>query len=147
MRYSILVNLVSLIGLSHEHSCFDIFTKGAGCMSAMWIYSSPHSRSLSEVYAVPSNWASVATTVRRSISCLVRSIFRTPSAWLRTHESELATRDRGDGTHFFVRADEKLTAFLELESALRENCIDIVSAAGRIAPALSPLGVSPRSFT
>jgi hypothetical protein len=26
---------------------------------------------------------------------------------------------RGDGQHFIVRADEKLTAFVELESAIR----------------------------
>jgi hypothetical protein len=28
-------------------------------------------------------------------------------------------RHRGDGKHLVVRADEKLTAFLELESAIR----------------------------
>ena len=29
--------------------------------------------------------------------------------------------NRDDGQRFFVRADEKLTAFLELESAIREE--------------------------
>ncbi|MFL6546232.1 MAG: hypothetical protein ACJ8LM_13760 [Candidatus Udaeobacter sp.] len=28
---------------------------------------------------------------------------------------------RGDGQRFIVRSDEKLTAFLELESAIRKN--------------------------
>ena len=32
----------------------------------------------------------------------------------------------GYGKRFIVRADELLTAFLELESAIRSNCIDIV---------------------
>jgi hypothetical protein len=31
----------------------------------------------------------------------------------------IADAHRGDGKHFFVRAEEKLTAFLELESAIR----------------------------
>ena len=31
----------------------------------------------------------------------------------------IADAHRGDGKHFVVRADEKLTAFLELESAIR----------------------------
>ena len=31
---------------------------------------------------------------------------------------------RGDGQRFIVRSDEKLTAFLELESAIRKNSID-----------------------
>src|SRR5439155_6405531 len=30
----------------------------------------------------------------------------------------IADHNRGDGNHFIVRADEKLTAFLELESAI-----------------------------
>jgi hypothetical protein len=32
----------------------------------------------------------------------------------------------GYGKRFIVRADELLTAFMELESAIRSNCIDIV---------------------
>jgi hypothetical protein len=32
----------------------------------------------------------------------------------------------GYGKRFVVRADEKLTAFMELESAIGSNCIDIV---------------------
>jgi hypothetical protein len=31
----------------------------------------------------------------------------------------IADAHRGDGRHFVVRSDEKLTAFLELESAIR----------------------------
>jgi len=33
--------------------------------------------------------------------------------------SGLLTHHRGDGKHFVVRADEKLTAFIELEAVLR----------------------------
>jgi hypothetical protein len=33
----------------------------------------------------------------------------------------IADAHRGDGKRFVVRADEKLTAFLELESAIRER--------------------------
>jgi hypothetical protein len=33
--------------------------------------------------------------------------------------SGLQTHNRDDGKRFLVRADEKLTAFLELESAIR----------------------------
>ncbi len=45
----------------------------------------------------------------------------------------IADAHRGDGKRFVVRADEKLTAFLELESAIRaatedrngrKNCLD-----------------------
>jgi len=32
---------------------------------------------------------------------------------------------RGDGKRFIVRADEKLTAFLELESAIRPASVDL----------------------
>ena len=43
-------------------------------------------------------------------------------AWLRL----IADAHRDDGKRFVVRADEKLTAFLELESAVRAatNCLD-----------------------
>jgi hypothetical protein len=34
-------------------------------------------------------------------------------------QSSLLTHTAGDGKRFVVRADEKLTAFLELESAIR----------------------------
>ena len=34
---------------------------------------------------------------------------------------------RGDGKRFVVRADELLTAFMELESAIRKNSIEVVS--------------------
>ena len=33
----------------------------------------------------------------------------------------------GDGKHFIVRADEKLTAFLELERAIYEFAVDTIS--------------------
>jgi hypothetical protein len=44
--------------------------------------------------------------------------------WLSTVDSQgrtiwIADAHRGDGKRFIVRADEKLTAFLELESAIR----------------------------
>jgi len=38
----------------------------------------------------------------------------------------IADAHGGDGKRFGVRADEKLTAFLELESAIRKNSIDVV---------------------
>src|SRR4051812_27585025 len=38
----------------------------------------------------------------------------------------IADAHRGRAKRFVVRADEKLTAFLELESATRQNSIDIV---------------------
>ena len=37
----------------------------------------------------------------------------------RAEQSGFADAHRGDGGRFIVRADEKLTAFLELESAMR----------------------------
>jgi hypothetical protein len=39
------------------------------------------------------------------------------------------------GKRFVVWADEKLTAFAELEAAIRKNCIDIVCR--RLAESLS----------
>jgi hypothetical protein len=45
----------------------------------------------------------------------------------------IADAHRDDGRHFIVRADEKLTAFLELEAAVRRNILILsVAAAGRI---------------
>jgi len=38
----------------------------------------------------------------------------------------LLTRTGATGKRFVVRADEKLTAFLELESAIRKNSIGTV---------------------
>ena len=38
----------------------------------------------------------------------------------------IADAHRDDGKRFGVRADEKLTAFLELESAIRKNSIGAV---------------------
>jgi hypothetical protein len=46
-------------------------------------------------------------------------------AWiLRAEQSGVQTANRGDGKRFIVRADEKLTAFLELERAV---CITLLS--------------------
>jgi len=45
---------------------------------------------------------------------------------LRGEQSGLLTRTGATGKRFVVRADEKLTAFLELESAIRKNSIGIV---------------------
>jgi hypothetical protein len=36
------------------------------------------------------------------------------------------TAHRGDGRHFFVHADELLTAFVELERAIHEFAVAIV---------------------
>jgi len=47
--------------------------------------------------------------------------------WILTGEqSSSLTRNRGDGKRFIVRVDEKLSAFLELEAAIRGRgfCID-----------------------
>jgi hypothetical protein len=52
----------------------------------------------------------------------------------------VADAHRDDGKRFIVRADEKLTAFLELESAIR-SCGELSRQAGRI---LSKLGVLER---
>ena len=51
--------------------------------------------------------------------------------WVATVDREgrtiwIVDAHREDGKRFVVRADEKLTAFLELESAIRKNNIDIV---------------------
>jgi hypothetical protein len=35
--------------------------------------------------------------------------------------------DRDDGNRFVARADEKLTAFLELERAIHEFAVDLIS--------------------
>ena len=39
----------------------------------------------------------------------------------------IADAHRGDGRRFVVRADEKLTAFLELERAVHEFAVSLVS--------------------
>jgi hypothetical protein len=38
----------------------------------------------------------------------------------------IANAHRGDGKRFVVRADEKLTAFLELERAIHEFAVDLI---------------------
>jgi hypothetical protein len=71
---------------------------------------------------------------------------------------------RDDGKRFVARADEKLTAFVQLESVLRlhrrnprnlrfndvfvpsKNCLDTVSGGLNIHAALSRLGVSPQEL-
>jgi hypothetical protein len=40
---------------------------------------------------------------------------------LRDEQSEFADAHRGDGKRFVLRADEKLTAFLELERVMRRS--------------------------
>ena len=50
------------------------------------------------------------------------------SAAIRTGErSGLLDAHRDDGKRFVVRADEKLTAFLELETAIYEFAVDVMS--------------------
>jgi hypothetical protein len=39
----------------------------------------------------------------------------------------VADAHRGDGKCFVVRVDEKLAAFLELESAIHEFAVDLIS--------------------
>ena len=39
----------------------------------------------------------------------------------------IANAHRGDGKRFIVRADEKLTAFVELERAIYEFAVDLIS--------------------
>jgi hypothetical protein len=36
----------------------------------------------------------------------------------------IADAHRGDGKRFILHADDKVTAFLKLESATRANCLD-----------------------
>jgi hypothetical protein len=38
----------------------------------------------------------------------------------------VADAHRGDGKHFVVRADEKLTAFLELEKAIHQFAVSLI---------------------
>jgi len=45
-----------------------------------------------------------------------------PAGW--SAANDLDAR-RGDGKRFIVRAEENLTAFIELEAALRKKSIDI----------------------
>jgi hypothetical protein len=39
----------------------------------------------------------------------------------------VADAERGDGKRFVVHADEKLTAFLELERAIHEFAVSLIS--------------------
>jgi len=48
----------------------------------------------------------------------------------------VADAHRGDGKRFIVRADEKLTAFLEMQSAIR-GCAELARRAGVIFARLS----------
>jgi hypothetical protein len=52
--------------------------------------------------------------------------------WVSAVDSEgrtiwIADAHRGDGKRFIVRADEKLTSFFELERAIYEFAVDLVS--------------------
>jgi hypothetical protein len=49
-----------------------------------------------------------------------------------------ADAHRGDGKRFVVRADEKLTAFVELESAIRVACRWYFSRVACYSPPLRP---------
>jgi hypothetical protein len=54
------------------------------------------------------------------------------SGWVSVVDSQgrtiwIADAHRGDGTRFVVRADEKLTAFVELERAIYEFAVDLIS--------------------
>jgi hypothetical protein len=53
----------------------------------------------------------------------------------------IADAHRGDGKRFIVRADEKLTAFVELESAIR-TCRDCLDRLARFFPDSTPLNGS-----
>ena len=50
--------------------------------------------------------------------------------------------ERKDAGRFIVHAEDKLSAFLELESTTRKNAVDTLSPFAKVALALSPLGVS-----
>ena len=43
----------------------------------------------------------------------------------------IADAHRGDGKHFIVRTDEKLTAFLELERTIHEFSVSLTSTENR----------------
>jgi hypothetical protein len=66
-------------------------------------------------------------------------------SWILVDErSGLQTQHRDDGKRFVVRADEKLTAFQELESAICA-CGELSRQAGEISPKLpeyAPLSTS-----
>jgi hypothetical protein len=50
---------------------------------------------------------------------------RVSDSFQRAERFWIADAHRDDGKRFAVRADEKLTAFIGLESAVRKNSIDI----------------------
>jgi hypothetical protein len=45
----------------------------------------------------------------------------------------IADAHRGEGKRFVVRADEKLTGFMELESAIYEFAVDLISKTSRLS--------------
>jgi len=51
-------------------------------------------------------------------------------SWARsfgTRQSKTILGRRGDGKRFIVRADEKLTAFVELQRAIHEFAVSLIS--------------------
>jgi hypothetical protein len=50
-----------------------------------------------------------------SLACSVKSIFRTPSAWVRNSPIWIVDAHGGDGKRFVVREDEKLTALFHAQ--------------------------------
>ena len=61
------------------------------------------------------------------MTCLLRLIFRTPRAWLRNSTNLIGDAHRGDGKCYIMRADEKLTAFLELQKAIHQFATSLIS--------------------
>ena len=49
-----------------------------------------------------------------------------PSLWIQTDEQSGLWDAHGYGKRFVVRADEKLTAFVELEAAIHQYAVDLI---------------------
>ena len=69
------------------------------------------------------NWEIIADSVKKAGWSL---------GWLSAVDSEgrtiwIADAHRGGGKRFIVRRDEKLTAFLELERAIHEFAVSLIS--------------------
>ena len=61
-----------------------------------------------------------------SVACLLKSIFRMPRAWVRNLTIWIVDA-HGDGKRFVVRAEEKLTAFVELQRAIHKFAVALMS--------------------
>jgi len=89
-------------------------------------------------------WESIADNLRNAewtCGCISAVTSEGRTIWV-------ADAHRGDGKRLVVHADEKLTAFLELEAAVcKKQHWHCLSRPGRITAALSSLGVSPKSST